>query len=122
MSDATEATTVKMKAGKSDLDGLSLSELASLRDAAKAKRIEKLEAAKKALVEETRAKVAELGLSMNQVFLELSLTGGKSEPELPVKLLGPNGEAWSGRGGFLNGFRVRRRKARGAIILRSSCG
>lgn len=65
MSDATEATTVKMKAGKSDLDGLSLSELASLRDAAEAKRIEKLEAAKKALVEETRAKVAELGLSMN---------------------------------------------------------
>ena len=91
MSVETKAMMLKMKAGEFDLDGLPFSELASLSDVAEANRIETLEAAKKALFEVTRAKVAELGLSMNQVFLEPSLTGGKPEPELPAKFCGPNG-------------------------------
>ena len=93
-----------------DLDGMTVAELTALRDAVEAKRLEKLEDAKRAVLEETRAKLAELGLS-----LEAILPGGARSGEgeqggggrrkrrdagqpLTVKYRGPNGETWSGRG------------------------
>ena len=93
-----------------DLDHMTVAELTALRDAAEAKRLEKLEDAKRAVLEETRAKLAELGLS-----LEAVLPGGARSEEgeqggggrrkrrdagqpLAAKYRGPRGETWSGRG------------------------
>src|SRR5215213_4645270 len=51
-----------------DLDHMTVAELTALRDAAEAKRREKLGDAKTAVLEETRAKLAELGLTLEAVL------------------------------------------------------
>ncbi|HEV7264161.1 MAG TPA: H-NS histone family protein [Falsiroseomonas sp.] len=89
-----------------DLDGMSVAELTALRDAAEAKRLEKLEDAKAAVIERARAEIEQLGLSFESVFM--NVPSSRPEPSrrtrkdagepVPVKFRGPNGETWSGRG------------------------
>ena len=93
-----------------DLDRMTVAELTALRDAAEAKRREKLDDAKNAVLEETRAKLAELGLTLEAIMPTPASPeqGGRSgqgrkrrsdagQP-LAVRYRGPNGEPWSGRG------------------------
>jgi DNA-binding protein H-NS len=101
MAEATNSPTPR--AGV-DLDKMSVAELTALRDAAEAKRLEKLESAKAAVLAETRAKLAELGLTLEGVLPPAGLGQGRKAPKdsggdkLPAKYRGPNGEEWSGRG------------------------
>src|SRR3712207_6394813 len=84
-----------------DLDRMTAAELTALRDAAEAKRREKLDDAKNAVLEETRAKLAELGLTLETVLpaspsAERNGQGRKKRRDagkpLPVRYRGPNGE------------------------------
>src|SRR3954454_11547871 len=61
-----------------DLDRMTVAELTALRDAAEAKRREKLDDAKNAVLEETRAKLAELGLTLEAVLPTSISTAGQS--------------------------------------------
>ncbi len=96
-----------------DLEAMSVAELTSLIAAAEAKRKEKLEDAKHALMAEFEQKAAELGVTVSELY------GRAAEPAAPrtrkprkdagqpagVKYRGPSGETWSGRGrrpGWLN--------------------
>jgi DNA-binding protein H-NS len=90
-----------------DLDRMTVAELTALRDAAEAKRREKLDDAKNAVLEETRAKLAELGLTLEAVLPSpvSAGQGGRGRKRrsdagqlLPVRYRGPSGETWSGRG------------------------
>ena len=84
-----------------DLDGMTVQELRTLAEAATAKAREKTEAAKLAVLDETRAKLAELGVDLNALLKAppVKKAGrGVPPPALPVKFRGPKGEAWSGRG------------------------
>jgi DNA-binding protein H-NS len=85
-----------------DLDGMTVQELTALRDAAEAKRLEKLDAARDAVLAETRAKLAELSLTLESALHAPAAPGRKGRKgaggNLPVKYRGPNGEEWSGRG------------------------
>jgi DNA-binding protein H-NS len=90
-----------------DLNHMTVQELTALRDAAEAKRREKLEDAKNEVLAETREKLAQLGLTLEAVLPTLSTTGqsGRGRKKrsdagqpLPVKYRGPSGETWSGRG------------------------
>ena len=90
-----------------DLDRMTVAELTALRDAAEAKRREKLDDAKNAVLEETRAKLAELGLTLEAVLPTLASAGQGGQGRkrrrdagqlLPVRYRGPHGETWSGRG------------------------
>src|SRR4051812_49256931 len=90
-----------------DLDRMTVAELTALRDAAEAKRREKLDDAKKAVLEETRAKLAELGLTLEAALPTLASAGQGGQGRkrrrdagqpLPVRYRGPHGETWSGRG------------------------
>ena len=87
-----------------DLDRMTVAELTALRDAAEAKRREKLDDAKNAVLAETRAKLAELGLTLEAVLPSpaRSEAGRKRRRDagqlLPVRYRGPHGETWSGRG------------------------
>jgi DNA-binding protein H-NS len=90
-----------------DLDRMTVAELTALRDAAETKRREKLDDAKNAVLEETRAKLAELGLTLEAVLPTSGSAGqgGRVRKQrrdvgqlLPVRYRGPNGETWSGRG------------------------
>jgi DNA-binding protein H-NS len=85
-----------------DLDGMTVQELTALRDAAEAKRLEKLDAERDAVLAETRAKLAELGLTLEAALQAPAAPGRKGRKDaggnLPVKYRGPNGETWSGRG------------------------
>jgi len=87
------------------LNEMSVAELTTLRDAAEAKRLEKLEAAKAEVLAETRAKLAALGLTLEAVLPPGSGDGkrkassdGEVKSRVPAKYRGPNGEEWSGRG------------------------
>ena len=89
-----------------DLDGMTVAELTALRDAAEAKRLEKLEDARAAVIERARAEIEQLGLSFESVFMNVASSPAApsrrtrkdaGEP-VPVKYRGPNGETWSGRG------------------------
>src|SRR5215213_7694825 len=51
-----------------DLDRMTVAELTALRDAAEAKRRERLDDARNAVLEDTRAKLAELGLTLEAVL------------------------------------------------------
>ena len=90
------------KAADFNLDELTVGELTTLRDAAESKRQEKLESAKLDVLEEARAKLAEMGLSLEGVLSEnkgtykptRAGTGGK----VAVKYRSHKGEEWSGRG------------------------
>jgi len=86
---------------------MTVAELTALRDAAEAKRREKLDDAKNAVLEETRAKLAELGLTLEAVLPTSGSAGQGGQDRkrrrdagqpLPVRYRGPNGETWSGRG------------------------
>ena len=90
-----------------DLDRMTVAELTALRDAAETKRREKLDDAKNAVLEETRAKLAELGLTLEAVLPTSggARQGGQGRKQrrdagqpLPVRYRGPSGETWSGRG------------------------
>ena len=90
-----------------DLDHMTVAELTALRDAAEAKRLEKLDEAKNAVLAETRAKLAELGLTLEAALPAPagSGQGGQGRKKrsdagqpLAVKYRGPSGETWSGRG------------------------
>ena len=94
MSGAKRSETGQTRKSPYNLDRLTVDELAGLRDAAEAMRLEKLDQAKAALLDEFREKAAALGVS-----LETLLSGRKRDAEtLPVKYRGPNGEEWAGRG------------------------
>src|SRR4051812_6852993 len=58
-----------------DLDRMTVAELTALRDAAEAKRREKLDDAKNAVLGETRAKLAELGLTLETALPASPSTG-----------------------------------------------
>ena len=90
-----------------DLDSMTVAELTALRDAAEDKRLEKLDEAKNVVLAETRAKLAELGLTLEAAWPAPagSGQGGQGRKKrsdagqpLAVKYRGPNGETWSGRG------------------------
>jgi DNA-binding protein H-NS len=108
--DAQPAARESKRRPAVDLDRMTVQELTALRDAAEAKRLEKLEGAKNEVLAETREKLAQLGLSLEAVLPALASTGqgGRSgqgrkrrsdagQP-LPARYRGPNGEPWSGRG------------------------
>jgi DNA-binding protein H-NS len=93
--------------GAIDLDAMTAQELNALIEQAEAKRAEKQDEARSALIEEFRGKAAELGLELGAL-----LPGGSgSAPAatarrtrrdaggtVPVRFRGPGGETWSGRG------------------------
>ena len=87
-----------------DLGQMTVPELIALRDAAEAKRREKLESAKEAVLAETTAKLAELGLTLEEVLPDRPAvaSGRKVRKDAgttaAAKFRGPNGEEWSGRG------------------------
>jgi hypothetical protein len=62
--DAQPAARESKRLPAAGLERMTVAELTALRDAAEAKRLEKLEDAKNAVLEETRAKLAELGLTL----------------------------------------------------------
>ena len=102
MADQASASVEKGK--PFDLDGMSVQELTALRDAAESKRRERLDAAKDEVLAEARAKLAELGLTLEAALPGATTAGqgGKTRKSggapLPVKYRGPSGEEWSGRG------------------------
>src|SRR3712207_5161943 len=88
---------------------MTVAELTALRDAAEAKRLEKLDEAKNVVLAETRARLAELGLTLEAVLpasARLPPVGyGRGRKKrrdagqpLAVEYRGPNSEIWSGRG------------------------
>lgn len=84
-----------------DLDGLTVPELRALAKNAEAKAHQKTEAAKLAVLDETRAKLAELGVDLDSLLKAPSskkASRGVQPAALPVKFRGPKGETWSGRG------------------------
>ena len=96
-----------------DLEGMSVRELVALRDAAEAKRQEKLEGAKATLLADFRNKAAELGMSL-EALLSSPRTGQQGrkprsdigEKRAPKFRNPETGDTWSGRGrepGWLKG-------------------
>ena len=94
-----------MAKSPTNLDDLSVEDLTRLIQDAEAKRKEKQEGAKAALVEEMTAKAAQLGFSLE------ALIGKQAAPQtnvrkprvdagkpVPVKFRGPDEATWSGRG------------------------
>ena len=83
---------------------LSPQRLRDVRDIAEVRRKEKVEAVKNAVLTETRAKLEELELTLEEVVRPRPVksstrrTRRDAGKELPVKYRGPNGEAWSSRG------------------------
>jgi DNA-binding protein H-NS len=85
-----------------ELDALTVPELRALADSAMAAAVKKTEAAKQAVLAETRAKLAELGVDFDGLLKAPLPKKGKvavhTETRLPIKFRGPKGEAWTGRG------------------------
>jgi DNA-binding protein H-NS len=89
------------KAAALDFDRMTVGELTGLIDAAEAKRREKLEDARKALIAEFRQKASKIGFSSLESLLGSPSHDRKGKPSatLPVKFRNPEtGETWSGRG------------------------
>ena len=100
MADSKQKTSI-------DLDGMSAQDLTALIEAAEAKRAEKQDEARTALIEEFRDKAAQLGLQ-----LESLMPGSTAQAAAPAgrrtrrdaggsvapRFRGPNGETWTGRG------------------------
>lgn len=88
-----------------DLDSLSVEDLTQLIQEAEAKRAEKQEGAKAALIEEMTAKAAALGMSLDALMGKQSaprtnvrkVRGDAGKP-VAVKYRGPNDATWTGRG------------------------
>jgi DNA-binding protein H-NS len=78
--------------------------LRDVRDIAEARRLEKLEDAKNAVLEETRAKLEALELTLEDVIPPRPTRRGERRTRkdagrtLAVKYRSPQGETWSGRG------------------------
>ncbi len=87
-----------------DLDRLTVPELAELIEAAQAKREEKMEGAKSALLTEFRDKAAELGLSLKALMSapqpapESKPRRNKGEKVSPKYRNPETGDTWTGRG------------------------
>ena len=87
-----------------DLDRLTVPELGALIDAAQAKRQEKMEGAKTALLAEFKDKAAELGLSLNALMsspkpaAERKPRRSKGEKVAPKYRNPETGDTWTGRG------------------------
>jgi DNA-binding protein H-NS len=87
-----------------DLDHLTVPELTALIEAAQAKRQEKMEGAKAALLAEFRDKAAELGISLKALMSSSQSTPGrkprrgKGEKVAPKYRNPETGETWTGRG------------------------
>jgi DNA-binding protein H-NS len=73
-------------------------ELRTIRDLAEKTRLNKLENAKAALLEEVGGKASELGLSLNDVFPTKRVRKNTAKANAQVKYRSPDGETWSGRG------------------------
>ena len=88
-----------------DLEHLSAAELTQLIQQAEAKRAEKQEGARTALIEEMNAKAAALGMSLDALIGKQpaprtnvrKLRGDAGKP-IAAKFRSPDGETWSGRG------------------------
>ena len=86
------------------LNRLPVRDLVTARIAVEAKRQEKLEEAKRTVLEEMRGKLEELDLTLEDVLQRPSRRGGSRRRRreaghaAPVKYRGPNGETWSSRG------------------------
>ena len=86
------------------LNRLPVRDLVTARMAAEAKRREKLEEAKKAVLEEMRQKLEEMDLTLEDVLQRPTRRGGsrrrrrEAGQAAPVKYRSPEGETWSGRG------------------------
>lgn len=91
----------KQKSSLPAIDHLSAAELTDLIAEAERLRAAKLEDAKRALIEEMRAKAAALGTTFEDLVghdgrrRRVRSDAGKT---LPVRFRGPNGETWAGRG------------------------
>lgn len=87
-----------------DLDRLTVPELVALIEAAQAKRREKMEGAKTALLAEFREKAAELGLSLKalmsspQIAPERKPRLSKGDKVAPKYRNPETGDTWTGRG------------------------
>ena len=87
-----------------NLDGMTLQELTTLIDEAQAKRAEKVEVEKAALLTEFRERAAAIGVTIESLIPPSGRLGQpRSRPTettgiVPAKYRGPNGEEWSGRG------------------------
>ncbi|WP_428491648.1 H-NS family nucleoid-associated regulatory protein [Rhodopila sp.] len=82
------------------IESMSMPDLNALIARATAAKAGKLEAARKTLLEETRARFQELDLPLNALVpREPALSAGKGNRKpAPVKYRGPDGTSWSGRG------------------------
>lgn len=91
----------KQKSSLPNIEHLSASELTDLIGEAERLRDAKFADAKRALIEEMRAKAAALGTTFEDLVggdgrrRRLRSDAGKT---LPVRFRGPNGEEWAGRG------------------------
>ena len=88
-----------------DLDNLSTEELTQLIQDAEAKRAEKQEGARTALIEEMTAKAAALGMSLDALIgkqvaprSNVRKVRGDTGKPIAAKFRSPDGETWSGRG------------------------
>ena len=83
---------------------LSPQRLREVRDTAEMRRKEKIEAVKNAVLTETRAKLGELELTLEEVVRPRPVRSSSRRTRrdagktLPVRYQGPNSETWSGRG------------------------
>jgi DNA-binding protein H-NS len=86
------------------LDNLPPQDLVRVQERAEAKRQEKLEEAKNAVLDEMRGKLEGLGLSLNDVLQRPASRSGRrrrrgdSRQKAPAKYRSPLGEDWSGKG------------------------
>ena len=84
------------------LDRLSAEDLTAMRDAAEARRLERLEGEKNAVLEEMREKLARLGLTLEEAVPRPSRGPRKNRRDAgttrPIRYRGPHGEGWSGKG------------------------
>ena len=83
------------------METLTAQELRRVRDTAESKSQEKFEDAKNAVLEEMRGKLAELGLTMDDVLsapASMRKTRKGTGGTVRVKYRGPQDETWSGRG------------------------
>jgi DNA-binding protein H-NS len=81
-----------------DISTLTAEELLELIAVAQAEYAEKKEEAKRALLEEFRARAAENGLDLSEITGKGRRKRSDAGKPAPVKYRGPKGETWSGRG------------------------
>ena len=110
---------------------MTVQELTALRNAAEAKRLEKLEGAKNQVLAEAREKLTQLGLTLEAVLPSLSTTaqsgrGRKKRSDagqpLLVRYRGPGGETWSGRGRMPKWLQALEAEGRGREEFRATEG